>query len=189
MLPIESNPRVTRRLRSLHLELMRIRITEELFFFGKERHPGDVMDVEVGPYRTEVMPGGLRRIPQFVEMPEDTQEPDHPPVTEPTPVVPPKATFADATASILNPTPVVAVAPKANPLAARVRALTARRAKFQDDAAAILGQGESMMTEIEATGPQILQRSVDASHDELTAIKDLGSSLNEMAASNGPLSK
>lgn len=61
----------TRRLIALLDELtpMKFRITEPVFFFGKQRSVGEEMEGPVGPYRQVVMPGGLKNIPQFVELP------------------------------------------------------------------------------------------------------------------------
>ena len=188
---------VALRLIALHRELsaqMKIRITEPTFWLGAERKAGDVLDnQQTGPFRSELSPGfGLKRVPQFVEMAEEIkQEPAPalavpPPVTiEPPKVAPPASgSFAEATAAVLKPAPAVAVKPAANPLAARVRALTARRAKFQDVATGMLEQGEATMTKVETDGPAILEQAVNASHDELAAITDLGDSLKDMAAGN-----
>lgn len=48
---------------------MKIRITEPVFFFGKQRSVGEIMEAPVGPFRQVVVPGGLKNIPQFVELP------------------------------------------------------------------------------------------------------------------------
>lgn len=48
---------------------MKFRITEPVFFYGKQRSVGEEMEAPVGPYRQVVMPGGLKNIPQFVELP------------------------------------------------------------------------------------------------------------------------
>jgi hypothetical protein len=51
---------------------MKFRITEPTFFFQKDRHVGEVMEAPVGPYRNEVVGGqGLKRVPQFVELPHE----------------------------------------------------------------------------------------------------------------------
>ncbi len=163
------------------VDAMRFRITEPVFFWGKERHAGEIMEAPVGPYRNFPTGGGLQRIPLFVEMPEEIKQTIE--QAAGTPTVAPAATAVVES----KPAPIK-VAPKANPLAARIRALTTRRAKFQDEASAILAQGETVMTQIEANGPDILKRAHQASFDELTAITDLGSSLKEMDATNrGPL--
>lgn len=180
------------------VDAMRIRITEPVFFQGSQRRVGEQLDVTVGPYRTQIIPGGLSRIPQFVEMPEEIKQVIQEAVKQtvapgdvgsvaavlPSVTLPQQATNALAPAQApQTAAQMVApakVAPKANPLAARVRALTTRRAKFQDYAASVLGAGETAMTQIEANGPAILERSVQASQDELTAITDLGDLLKEM---------
>ena len=62
------------RLRLLHRELnaqMRFRITEPTFFLHKAREIGEIMEAPVGPYRNVATGGGLQRIPQFVEMPDE----------------------------------------------------------------------------------------------------------------------
>lgn len=158
---------------------MRFRIIEPVFFLHRQRRVGEVMEAPVGPYRNVAGAFGLQRIPQFVEMPEEI-----------------KTIIQDAAQGSLGAqgqagnavnalTPSLAVAAKANPLASRIRALTTRRAKFQDAAAAILSQGEAAMTDVEANGPAILKRATEASQDELTAITDLGTSLKELDATNG----
>lgn len=181
------------RLMALHRELnaqMKIRITEPVFFLGADRKAGDILkDVASGPFRTKVVPGGLERIPQFVEMPEEIKQiiqhaasaVPATPVQTPTSAVLPPATFADATAAVLKPAPV---APKGNPLAARIRALATRRAKFGDLAASLLDSGEKQMTRIEADAPAVLQRANQAAQDELAAITDLGDSLQELNKTN-----
>jgi hypothetical protein len=153
---------------------MRFEITEPTFFWGKQRQVGEIMEAPVGPYRNFATGGGLQRIPQFIEMPEEIVE------TMQTAVA----------ASSVQPTapsvaPAIKIAPKANPLAARIRSLTTRRAKFQDEASSILAQGETAMAAIEANGPAILKRASQASTDELTAIADLATSLKELDATNG----
>lgn len=169
--------------------MKQIRITEPVYFLGEQRKAGDVLHAEVGPYRTEIIPGGLKRIPQFVEMPEDIKQT----IQQAAPLI-----DTGTAANALNPPPLptatpavilsaapVKTAPKANPLAARIRGLTERRAKFGDYAASLLDKGESAMGDIETNGPEILERSVQASQDELTAIEDLGNSLKEMDRANG----
>lgn len=188
---------------ALHRELnaqMKIRITEPVFFLGSNRQVGDVIDAPVGPYRTQVIAGGLTRIAQFVEMAEEIKQTiqdaagSAAKVAEPAaiPVVAQgnaPAPFGEALAVVLKPTaPPAPSAAKAGSLAARVRALTTRRAKFHDLAAAILAQGEDRMTKIEASGPDVLQRSVNQAQDELTAILDLDDAMKAAALLNGPLS-
>lgn len=183
---------VALRLQAIHRELnaqMDIRITEPVFFLGSQRRIGEVIrNVQVGPHRSQVIPGGLQRIPQFVEMPEEITNT----ITNAAAAVPKPASdaAAPAVASDLPPAPVpqpappkgASPAPVGNPLAARVRALTTRRAKFIDLAATIIAPAERDMTQIETTGPAILQKVSEAAHDELAAITDLGTSLKEMAA-------
>lgn len=186
---------------------MKIRITEPVFFNGEQRKIGDVLDVQVGPFRTEVVPGGLRRIPQFVEMAEEIKqnaaaETSTQSTTAPSPAAnepeanrgvaapvagsggPQVGTFGEATAAILKP--AAPPAPKGPSLAARVRALTARRAKSHDHLSGMLDIGETAMSQVETDGPKILQRVVDAAHDDISAIADLADALKEMG--NGPLS-
>jgi hypothetical protein len=178
--------RNTKRLEALYHELapMKFRITEPTFFWGKERQVGEIMDAPVGPYRNTVVGGqGLVRVPQFEEIMTDTTAAATAPDTG-TIAAPPAGTFAQATASVLNPTPA---APKAKPapLAARVRALTARKAKFQDLAAGLLSAGETAMATIENDGPGILQRANQATQDEVTAILDLDDAMKQFADTNG----
>lgn len=172
------------------VEAMRFRITEPTFFLHSERKVGDILEAPVGPYRNVATGGGLQRIPQFVEMPEEI-----------------KRTISDAAAgnlgdlsqqtgaaqNSLTPPMLAAVAKvaKPNPLAARVRALTARRAKFSDFAAGLLDTGEKHMSELETNGPDILKRGVDSTKDEIDAIVDLDDAMKQFAAANGgdPLEK
>src|ERR1700733_14666586 len=70
--------RNTKRLEALYHELapMKFRITEPgVFFWGKERQVGEIMDAPTGPYRYEMVGGqGRVGIPQFEEIPvTDTQ--------------------------------------------------------------------------------------------------------------------
>lgn len=192
---------IHRRLAALYRELtdpMRIKITERTVFQGKIVQPGDVIDgIARGPYRAVPAPGGHTGsyVQQFEVMANETEQEqvivtarDVAPVTAEAlqavaapiakPVAPPAGSFAEATKAVLKPA-APAVRPAGNPLAARVRALTARRAKFQDMAGAVLDQGEEAMTRVETDGPVILQKALDASHDELDAIADLADSLKE----------
>lgn len=68
---VEKRKLERRRLTGLLDELtpMKFRITEPVFFLGRLRQPGEEMEAPVGPYRQVVVPGGLKNIPQFVEMP------------------------------------------------------------------------------------------------------------------------
>jgi hypothetical protein len=52
-------------------DAMKIRITEPVFFEGKNRQVGEEMDVERGPYRKVLTPNvyGYELEPQFVELP------------------------------------------------------------------------------------------------------------------------
>jgi len=189
---------VALRLMALHREFnsfMRFRITEPVFFLGQDRKVDEIMEAPVGPYRNFPTGGGLQRIPQFVEMPEEitqvSKEATAPAASSQQPAVAQQAAPASpGTTAPPAPTPLpsvspVKVAPKANPLASRIRALATRRAKFQDAAAAILADAEHDMTVVETTGPAVLKRAAAASNDELTAITDLGSSLKELDATNG----
>lgn len=143
---------------------MRFRISEPVFFLHKDRIIGEIMEAEVGPYRNVATGGGLQRIAQFVEMPDEIKE------------------VLQGTAPAA---PVAAKPTKPNPLAARLRALTARRAKFQDFAAGLLDTGEKHMTDLETTGPAILQRAVENAKDEIDAIVDMDDAMKQFAASNG----
>jgi hypothetical protein len=162
------------------VDAMRFRIIEPTFFLHKQRRVGEIMEAPVGPYRNVAGAFGLQRIPQFVEMPDEIKDT----IVNAAQGVLPEQGQAGQAVNALTPPPIK-LAPKANPLAARIRALTTRRAKFQDEAAVILSQGESAMTQVEATGPVVLKRAHQASFDELTAITDLATSLKELDATNG----
>lgn len=172
---------VTRRLRSLYRELtdpMRIKITEPAFWLGQERKPGDILDNQItGPFRIEAGAGGIKRIAQFVEMADENQQQ----TAQAAPLVDTgTAASAIQTPALIPPAAPAKTAPKANPIAARIRALTGRQAKFDDYAASLLDKGEAAMAKVETDGPAILERSVEAAQDKLTAITDLADSLKEM---------
>lgn len=160
------------------INAMRFRITEPTFFLHKDREVGEVMEAKVGPYRNIATGGGLQRIPQFVEMPDEIKE-----------VIQSAAQSADigqpSNQGQSPQTAPVRMAPKANPIAARVRALATRRAKFQDLATSLLDSGETTMTRIETDAPGILTRANQAAEDEIAAITDLDTAMKQFAAGNG----
>lgn len=90
--------RTTQQLRNLERELMKFRITEPTFFFQKDRHVGEIMEAPVGPYRNELVGGqGLKRVPQFVELPHEihvTDSSTEVPAPVPTATVLPPVTMA-----------------------------------------------------------------------------------------------
>src|SRR5581483_8518979 len=166
--PVRYDPhRFSRYARELEkaVHAMRFRITEPTFFWGKHRQPGEIMEAPTGPYRNFATGGGLQRIPQFIEMPdENAQAIQHIAANNAQPIVQ-QATQQSTAAPLAVPQVTIKAAPKANPLAARIRALTTRRAKFQDEAASILDPAETAMTQIESDGPMILKKVSNAATD------------------------
>ena len=70
---------------------MKFEITEPVFFLGKDRKPGDILDNPTGPYKYQ--PGTGKRIAQFVELPSENKPvavaPVPPPIPTPLPSVSP----------------------------------------------------------------------------------------------------
>ena len=93
--------RVNHRLNSLLNELkpMKFRITEDVFFFGRLRKAGEVMEAPVGPYKSQPGAGGLKRIPQFVELPHEIQVTEQ---TQPEATPLPTVTMAPATDKVTS---------------------------------------------------------------------------------------
>lgn len=184
--------RITRRLRALYIEIMKIRITEDVFFLGQQRHVGDVMDVQLGPYRTEPRPGGLRRIPQFVEMAEETNlsaqvanaRADAAPVVPASAVATPApGTFAEATAAVIKPAP--APAKQASATIGMMQALTARRMKLHQATQDQIHAFAKRLDEREAAMPKVFEKANAKLDDEIAAEQSFDDSLNDFAGANG----
>lgn len=190
------------RLTQLHRELnaqMDIKITEPVFFLGSDRRPGDVLhNVESGPFRTQVIPGGLQRIPQFVEMAEEIQQqaaaapavsPTSATLPKPEPVAavkPAPGSFAEANAAVLKPAPAKPI----NRTAALLSGLASRRRKLEQS---IVDQAEdyaSQLSAIEQEVPQVFAKASASLEDRKANLDELSDSLKDLAGSNGgdPLS-
>lgn len=206
--------RTALRLTALHRELnaqMDIRITEPVFFLGSQRRVGEVIrDVDDGPYRTQLSqtvspqnPGGLTRIPQFVEMPEEIKTiiQDAAGAVQGAPVVaapavtasPPPAptpapgTFGEALRSIQNPAPKP-VAP-VNPTASLLSGLASRRRKLEQSIVSEAQAYAKELTAIESEIPQVFARASTSLSDRRASLGELDESLKDFAGSNSdPLS-
>ncbi len=207
----------TKKLQRLHQELstfMRIRITEPTFFLGQERKAGDVLEnVQVGPFRTHVVQGGLARIPQFVEMAEEIKQapeqvvvtaaevgsvaavvvtsemvPEVKPIAvldkpEVVPVKPAAGTFGEALASIQKP-----VSPPLRPESATVgmlAALTARRRALHKTTQEKIVAFTQRLADQEVSVPKVFAKANARLDDEIAASDDFDSSLKDFAGANG----
>jgi hypothetical protein len=169
---------------------MKIRITEPVFFLGSQRKPDDVLDnVQVGPFRTNVIPGGLQRIPQYVEMPEEIKEviqkavaqaeilPATIPANKPVP-----GSFGEATAAVLRPqTAPMPISRTAGILAG----LASRRRKLEEMIVHQAIAYADKLTVIENHAPQIFDKANTSLDDRQTHLSDLADSLKDFATSNG----
>jgi len=193
----------TRRLEKLHRELsrfMKIRIIEPTFFLGQERKVGDILDhVETGPFRNQVIPGGLTLIPQFVEMPDEikqiiqgavaeispTQVPaaPSPVITEVAAAAPARGSFGEATAVILKP-----AAPAATPVsrtAATLSALAGRRRKLEEQIGVEATDYAKLLDEVETAVPQTFTKAKESLADRKASLGEISDSLKDLAGSNG----
>ena len=153
-------------------DAMKIRITEPVFFEGKNRQPGEEMDVERGPYRKILTPNiyGYELEPQFVELPTEIKAT---PVADP--ITPP-----------LVPTSVVAPANKSASVS-KISLLAQRVAKFHDTAIKeadatnlLLDTGEPMVAQAFSNA----QGSIKGVQQDVQAVLDV---LKDLPGSNGPL--
>jgi hypothetical protein len=197
-----SYQRQTRRLLALERELMRIRITEPTFFLGKDRHVDEILeDVRTGPHRSEMVPGGLKLIPQFVEMPEEIKQiihdaanetaspaiaamPDIAPVQAP--ALPTNShapgTFAEATAAVLKPAPKPIAS--INPTAALLSGLAKRRRKIEES---IVSEAEAYgkaLGDLETIVPTVFTQAKESLADRHASLTELSDSLKDFAGSN-----
>lgn len=174
------------RLIALHAELnaqMKIRITEPVFFLGLDRKAGDILDCEVGPYRSKIIPGGLARIPQFVQMPEEIKQTiEQAAVAHVTPP-PPKASFAEATAAVLKP-PAPPAKPAGVSLAGQIAALTTRRRKLNRTIEVELAAYTEKLVEVETRLPEVMAKANARVEDEATSLGDLDTSLTDFVGAN-----
>jgi hypothetical protein len=170
---------------------MKITITEPTFFLGENRKPGDVIDVEVGPFRTQVIPGGLTRIKQFVEMPEEIKQVLQDAVggavvaaAPPEEIAPAPAagTFAEATAAVLKP--VVPPAPVSR-TAAMLSALAGRRRKLEEAISTEAIAYAKELSEAEAAIPAAFTQAKESLADRRASLGEIVDSAKELAGSNG----
>lgn len=176
--------RNTQRLEALYAELtkpMKIRITEDTFFYGQERRAGDVMNAPDGPYKNTVVGGkGLVRVPQFVELPEQIMTETQP---TPEPAVPPPASFGEATAAVLKPVPKPATQAKTN--ASLLSQLATRRNKLHDTIKTNIDDYAKRLTDMETQAPAVFVKANALLDDEHAGFRALEDSLQEFAGANG----
>jgi hypothetical protein len=177
--------RNTRRLEALYHELepMRFRITEPVFFWGKQRQVGEVMDAPAGPYRNTVVGGqGLVRVPQFEEIPvtEETAAPA--PIVQ-TPTPPPPASFAEATAAVIKP--VAKPSAPVNKTIVLLSNLTTRRLKLEEMIVTEATDYSQELAAMETSAPKIFTKAKTSLADRQAALNDLSDSLKDFASANG----
>ncbi len=190
------------RLQALHRELnaqMKIRITEPVFFLGESRKIGDILEAPIGPYRTQIIPGGLSRIAQFVEMPEEIKQviqeaaaQQTAPALQTSTVAAggpsassalPPASFAEATAAIIKP-----AAPASKPIsktAAMLSALAARRRKLEATIANEATAYAARLTEIETIVPAVFGKAKASLDDRQASLGEIDASLVELSNAGG----
>jgi hypothetical protein len=192
---------VALRLTQLHRELnaqMDIKITEPVFFLGSDRKPGDVLrNVQVGPFRTQVIPGGLQRIPQFVEMAEQivqaAQNAQPAPQTQPTAAVLPKPELApQAEAAVVAPAKPIATALKSssaptpiNRTTALLSGLASRRRKLEESIVDQANSYSEQLTAIEQAAPKVFAKATASLEDRQASLDELSDSLKDLAGANG----
>ena len=184
-------------LRLLHRELnaqMRFRITEPTFFLHKAREIGEIMEAPVGPYRNIATGGGLQRIPQFVQMPDEIKDvivnavKADPPVEKQTVTSAEVGTFADATASVLKP----AASPKpVSRTASVLTALAGRRRKLEETIITEATAYAKKLGEVEAGVPSTFAKASASLDDRQASLGEIDASLVDFAGANDidPLSR
>lgn len=179
------------------IDAMRIRITEPTFFLGQDRKEGDILDqVEVGPFRTKVIPGGLARIPQFVEMPEEIKrtiavaaadvgkvEDILPPMPaqQANALTPAPGSFGEATAAVLKP---AAAAAPISRTAALLSGLAARRRKLEETIANEADAYAKHLDEVEGHVPAVFSKAKTSLDDRQASLGEIDASLKEFAGAN-----
>ena len=78
---------------------MKFEITEPVYFDGKDRKPGEILEYPVGPYRYQ--PGTGKRIAQFVELPSENK-----PVAVPPPIPTPLPSVSPITPGPIAAKPI-----------------------------------------------------------------------------------
>lgn len=174
--------------------IMNIRITEPVFFFGKLRQPGDILEnVSDGPYRTQVIAGGLSRTPQFVEMAEEIKNAAE--------VVPPSSAAVPAQAKVASEplppapvvpppvvlTPVTKVTTPVSRTGAMLTALAMRRMRLEQTIQSQAQAYAAKLTELEQAVPATFTKGLESLDDRLANLNDLDASLKDLAGSNDPL--
>ncbi len=188
--------RNTRRLEALYHELapMKFRITQPVFFWGKERQVGEIMEAPVGPYKNTLVGGqGLVRVPQFEEIPvtEETQTVISNQAANPAPITiatsavntPLPASFAEATAAIVKPANKPAT--QAKTTASLLSQLATRRNKLHDTIKADIDTYAKRLADMETNAPAVFVKANTMLDDEQSGFKDLEDSLQEFAGANG----
>jgi hypothetical protein len=162
--------RIDRRLKHLLAELMKFRITEDVFFQQKERKAGEVMEAPLGPYKFMATGGGLKRVPQFevIEMAEEPQK------------IP---TMAGVTVTPITVTPLPPVQPMptvAPDTTDKASLFAQRLAKFHqhisdkiDAGNALLDGGEPLADKALTSATQKIQSGIDQVQEVLNVLKQL----------------
>lgn len=175
--------RLTLLLREIN-RAMRIKITEPVFFFGEMRRVGEEMDVQVGPYRLEPVKGGLTRIPQFVEMPEEIKQVIQEAAAAPIaaqPMPPPVGSFAEATKAVLKPAPL----PKPVSLTASLlTSLAGRRRKLEESIVTEAQAYAKELIEIETSVPSTFAKAKSSLSDRKASLSEIDTSLMDFAGAN-----
>jgi len=125
---------------------MKFSITEPVFFLGKDRKPGEVLDNPTGPYKYQ--PGTGKRIAQFVELPSENK-----PVVQPPPIPTPLPAV-----SLIEPKPIVTkpmTAPEPGSFAASLKAM--------------LDEAKSGLAQARADGMATVKEAVGKLNDAKTA--------------------
>lgn len=183
---------------------MRFRITEPTFFLHQDRTVGEIMEAPVGPYRMVATGGGLQRIAQFVEMPDQIKEiievattdagnvasilpvPAPSPIEQPT--KPANSSFAEATAAVLKPS-TAAPAPISK-TAGILSALASRRRKLEETIIKEATDYGRELSAFETDAPAVFVKAKESLADRKASLGELSESLKDFAGSNtDPLSE
>ena len=177
---------------------MRFRITEPTFFLHQDRTIGEIMEAPVGPYRMVATGGGLQRIAQFVEMPDEIKEiiqvaaadvgnvasilPIPPPSPVEQPAKPANGSFAEATAAVLKP---AAAAPSpVNKTAGILSALALRRRKLEESIVNDATDYGKELSALETDAPAVFVKAKESLADRRASLGEFSESLKDFAGAN-----
>ena len=173
-------PSSTRTINNLIRETMKFKFTEPMFFQGKLRQEGEVMDAPIGPYRVDIHGGVVKQYETIEEPVAMTDAPD---------VNPTAGTFAQATAAVLNPNPAPVPPTQTKSTASLISGLAARRNKLVDRVRSDAQAYAQRITVMETQAPAVFVKANATLDDETASFKELEDSLSELAGANGsPLS-